>query len=342
MRSFIEKQHGYSQAPVEPRKYPPRHKCDLNANKDQYTITNAELQKLAQTSEANANNNNIFNGRNISDNTKVTSFYALKAQPPYQSPLLYFGQTQPVQAAREEAKLQVPESSMVKELFTGNVAMDVCENCKPKAAAPSKVSNLVTQPEINSKYDDAWYLKHNPQVWNNLRTLGPLKDLTKIDEDPIMRLNPTLYKVVENKRDPSNFTDPFQTIMAQQGRWIDNNQHNAFIKDMVYRSDLDHPNSMHNNTTDQKMSVQFPKTADLQKTEPAFTLNGYYDKEPATLKNGFKRHTNKDVQPVDERMLDDQNSFNFSHKNNVYQPNEALLSEISRAQKMREYERTRR
>lgn len=31
--------------------------------------------------EINKNNNNLFNGKNVSDNTKVTSFYALKAAP---------------------------------------------------------------------------------------------------------------------------------------------------------------------------------------------------------------------------------------------------------------------
>ena len=62
---------------------------------------------------------------------------------------------------------------------------------------------------MNMKYDDAWFLQQNPQSWNNIRTMGLMKDLTKKEDDPIMRLNPTLYKVVENKQDPSNFTDPF-------------------------------------------------------------------------------------------------------------------------------------
>jgi len=47
---------------------------------------------MAKQGEINKNNNNIYNGRNLSDNTKVTNFYALKANPTYQSPLLYFGQ----------------------------------------------------------------------------------------------------------------------------------------------------------------------------------------------------------------------------------------------------------
>lgn len=105
---------------------------------------------------------------------------------------------------------------MIKHLFTNNVAADQCDNCKEAEPAPTAVSNLVGKATINSKYDDAWYLKHNPQQWTNVRTLGKLADLTKTEDDPIMRLNPTLYKVVQERRaDPKNFTDPFQKIMEQ-------------------------------------------------------------------------------------------------------------------------------
>jgi hypothetical protein len=34
---------------------------------------------MAKAGEINKNNNNIFNGKNLSDNTKITSFYALKS-----------------------------------------------------------------------------------------------------------------------------------------------------------------------------------------------------------------------------------------------------------------------
>ena len=70
---------------------------------------------------------------------------------------------------------------MVKHLFTGNVAVDKCNDCKDKAAPPTKVSNLIQTPNMNNKYDDAWFLKHNPQYWNNIRTIGLLKDVTKQD-----------------------------------------------------------------------------------------------------------------------------------------------------------------
>lgn len=61
-----------------------------------------------------------------------------------------------------------------------------------------------------------------------------------------MRLNPTLYKVVQEARaDPKNFTDPFQKIMEQQHKWIDQGG-SKYVGNLVYRSDLDHPLSMHN------------------------------------------------------------------------------------------------
>ena len=53
-----------------------------------------------------------------------------------------------------------------------------------------------------------------------MRTMGLIKDLTKEEDDPIMKLNPTLYRVVQaNKAEDTNFTDPFQKIMQQQSKW---------------------------------------------------------------------------------------------------------------------------
>lgn len=119
MRSFIEKQQQYNPTSqtLQTRKYPKK-----SEPKDKYTISNAELQKMAKQGEINKNNNNIYNGRNLSDNTKVTNFYALKANPTYQSPLLYFGQQNDTSAPRTLGS--VPETSKVKELFTNNVATD--------------------------------------------------------------------------------------------------------------------------------------------------------------------------------------------------------------------------
>ena len=91
--------------------------------------------------------------------------------------------------------------------------------------------------------------------------------------------------------------------MEQQGKWTAANKNHGYIKDVVYRSDLDHPNSMHNTTSGQNasMQVQFPKTQDPYNSAqaPAFTMNGYYDKEAATIKNGFKAPKSQTLLPVD-------------------------------------------
>ena len=104
MRTFIEKNQQQSFSKKNPRKdgmivvkrqYPPKHTCAGGTTdpsmKKGYNISNRELQDMARLNETNNNNNNIFNGKNVSDNTKITSFYTLKSAAPYQSPLLYFG-----------------------------------------------------------------------------------------------------------------------------------------------------------------------------------------------------------------------------------------------------------
>lgn len=217
---------------------------------------------MAKYHEIDPNNNNIFAGKNISDNSKITSFYTLKSATPYQSPLIYFGQNGVKTTEAAPPSQSVGEGQMIKHLFTNDVVVDQYDNFEPKPSEPgaATVSNLVGKPTINSKYDDAWYLKYNPQQWTNVRTVGKLSELTKTEEDPIMRLNPTLYKVVQEARaDPKNFTDPFQKIMEQQHKWIDKGD-SQFINNLVYRSDLDHPLSMHNQATklDKKMKVSFP------------------------------------------------------------------------------------
>jgi hypothetical protein len=89
MQQFIEKQHAGT---VGSRAAPAKHRCDMYAKKPEYRVTNADLGKLAHKTETNKNNNNVFNGKNISDHSKVSNFYALKGRTAMQqSPLLYFG-----------------------------------------------------------------------------------------------------------------------------------------------------------------------------------------------------------------------------------------------------------
>lgn len=124
--------------------------------------------------------------------------------------------------------------------------------------------------------------------------------------------------------------------MEQQDTWQKNNQ---FIKNSIYRSDIDHPNSQHNITTGQSASMQvnIPKTVG---PDGKVTLNGYYNKETMSLKNGFKEHTVKGIAPMDPRFSNE--NFNFQNKNKLYQPNIQLLDEIGKTQQMRQLQRDQR
>ena len=41
------------------------------------------------------------------------------------------------------------------------------------------------------------------------------------------------------------------------------------------------------------------------------TINGYYNKESMSLKNGFKEHTVKGISPMDDRIINSKEKFNF-------------------------------
>lgn len=116
---------------------------------------------MAATHEGNLNNNNIFAGKNLSDNTKITSFYTLKALPPYQSPLNYFGANSKIDPVKKQAKTETGKD-IIEDLFTNNMAKGVCELCKDPEddnLEGNKVSNLVNKPRLNERYTDAWFLK---------------------------------------------------------------------------------------------------------------------------------------------------------------------------------------
>ena len=69
------------------------------------------------------------------------------------------------------------------------------------------------------------------------------------------------------------------------------------------------------------------------------TLNGYYDKEAMSIKNGFKEHTVKGIGPMDPRFLDQNENYNYMNKNKMYQPNSKLLEEIDKTSQLRRLER---
>jgi hypothetical protein len=146
--------------------------------------------------------------------------------------------------------------------------------------------------------------------------------------DAVMKLNPTLYKVVSEGK-PDHMQDAFATILKQQGRRMDRS---GFVSDAVNRAELDHPHSLHNAATGQgeQQLVRFPESSNDPANQNDFLqLGGYYDREALSLQGGF--------QPpggpinVDTRMMTGAKlGSNLQDKNQIYQPNAELLSEIAR------------
>ena len=104
--------------------------------------------------------------------------------------------------------------------------------------------------------------------------------------DAVMKLNPTLYKVVSEGK-PDHMQDAFATILKQQGRRMDRS---GFVSDAVNRAELDHPHSLHNAATGQgeQQLVRFPESSNDPANQNDFLqLGGYYDREALSLQGGF-------------------------------------------------------
>lgn len=77
---------------------------------------------------------------------------------------------------------------------------------------------------------------------------------------------------------------------------------------MIYRTDIDHPNSIHNQTTGQtnKISVNFPNASE-QNYHTKIAMNGFYNKDALCLKNQFDQPGNPQLISLDNR---DTRNFN--------------------------------
>ena len=141
-----------------------------------------------------------------------------------------------------------------------------------------------------------------------------------------MKLNPALYKVVQEDTSAlENKSDPFERVMSYRDKY---QQESAMIRDGVHRAELDHPNSLHNFTTGEKMQVQFPSCSkDPANMRDHMALNGYYDREALSLRNAFKESSGP--MPLDTRMMTGARlGSNIYTDNEVYEANQHLLQEI--------------
>ncbi|CDW81926.1 UNKNOWN [Stylonychia lemnae] len=309
--------------------------------------SNKHYQTLAQKHEKISHNNNVFNGKNMSDHTKASNYYQVKAQPQ----LATRQQTIAQQSMRQQAAVfkdingqpQAFTRDMLNQFYDDNATIKV-----------SKMpSNLVEVPRVNEKYEiSSFFSQPYPQQYlDNLRTLGMMDNKSK---DPILNLNPTFYtNSLQSNQTQSQLRslDPYNDIFNKQKDYHTTTQQNAYIKDFIYRTDFDHPLSFHNQTIDPnfmpQLQVNFPPLV-TEKTLKNTTLvqNGFYSKEPLTLNsNSFKEPRNQTfVQTMDERMMpfNDKENYNggnvFQQQNLLYQANQELLMDIEAKQKEQEYQ----
>lgn len=162
-------------------------------------------------------------------------------------------------------------------------------------------SGLVEVPRINEKYE----IRTKDEMIRG-RDLKSMEIVTNRNKDPIMNLNAAFF--THDKKAPLP-SDPYEEIFKKQKEVQDQNlaPKSGYLKGLVYRTDIDHPLSFHNQTLNNYVptyKVAFPPLVtakDLASVE--MVKNGFYSKENFSLKGAYKENINSNlVMPLDERF----------------------------------------
>ena len=144
--------------------------------------SNDELKRLAQKHEKYSTNNNVFNGKNLSDCSKVSQFYTVKAKPSeaHRQANMASQSRRQQQATAMTSNMPVFTNNMINHLYDDNATIKV-----------SKMpSNLVEVPKINEKYEVSSFFGPSPQYKENLRTLQLVSNNAF---DPLMNVNTIFF-----------------------------------------------------------------------------------------------------------------------------------------------------
>lgn len=150
---------------------------------------------MAQRYEKNSTNNNVFNGKNISDHTAATQYYQTKFDPSQAQTLHRI--TQEPQRQQDALFRDVTNgmgglfsNDMLNQFFDDNATIKVSKN----------PSNLVEVPRVNEKYENKSFFggpgSRPTQLpeGGGLRTLGLFGNSSSANPlDSILNLNPTFY-----------------------------------------------------------------------------------------------------------------------------------------------------
>ena len=142
-------------------------------------------------------------------------------------------------------------------------------------------SNLVDVPRINEKYEISRNITSN----DDLKTVGLAKNLSR---DPILNLNPSFYQRNQNLTSSQQLSDPYVEAFRKTQEYLQSDK--GLVKDFIYRSDFDHPLSVHNQTLNLPgYPVTFPPLVETEQIKgTTLQINGFYSKEPYTLNPNFK------------------------------------------------------
>eukprot|EP00347_Sterkiella_histriomuscorum_P012914 403366738 len=321
------------------------------ANDTMINPSNDHLKTLAGKYERNTQNNNVFNGKNISDHTRASEFQQIKTRPELADQLNHTAQ----QSRRQQAALfrDIGNTNVDGQpVFTNNMLNQYYDD-NASIKVSKMPSNLVEVPRVNEKYEIKSFFggSHPTYQVDGLKTMQMMNNQGK---DPILNLNPSFF----GKQSQDNKTsDPYSEIYKLQKDYQPSTQANAYLKDFIYRTDFDHPLSFHNQTLhptyNPPMQVNFPPLVSEQTMKnTTLVQNGFYSKEPLTLNlntdlNAIKNLSMQPYQPfvytLDERMIPMTGKENFNggnvfqqNENMLYQPNVDILNDIDFKQKERD------
>jgi len=196
-----------------------RERCiqdELRHGKPQQESLNAQKKGKLGKMESYKNNNNLFNGRHLSDHTPLTAFYSSKSNPPE----------------------EVPEKpNLPSGIFTNNLLNQFYDD-NYYMAASTNPSSLVEVPRVNEKYEISSFA--NPQYQHNLKTMDILNN-----KDVILNMNPAFYGRTTQHQPPQ------PPSFANK-----ENELRGFLANLTVKGELDHPRSFHNQTVGSKTEVR--------------------------------------------------------------------------------------
>jgi len=306
---------------------------------DQFKPKTMDYAKVARAYEKYNNDNCTFNGKSLSDNRPVSTFYKIKSH----GADAVYTKAPIVRAIEKDIRQNLPDPSGANyeqaAMFSQKMLDMLCDD--DAAIKVSKLpSNLTEVPRVHEKYEINSFCSVNPQYRANLKTLEIISN--NKSGQAILNLNPGFFGgISENAKQPVELKDPYSDILEKQPAWQNVNKVGPLVGglDLVNYSELYHPLSHHNVACGNDRLNQMPSDLLKAQTQTQLVQKGFYDKEPLELANKYE-HTKPasyTLRPLDHRLTE--NSNMLGEPNRAVVVNAELMAEIQQAQHQREFDR---